>query len=361
MAVQRRPRPGQDRGTRFRRPTRTWPRSSGVTSFSRGSDLRSVGGAAIALYFAVPESQPALYVLIGLAAAAAIVVGCRIHRVRMAGWSALAAGLALYSIGDLVYTIIVATTGDGAVPVGRGRAVPGRPGPRRRRRRAASPGRSSRGLYRPAVIDAALVATAGAFIAWPIAPGPAGRSTLVEPVTGLRRPVVPGRSISSSSACSRGTSCSRAGGTPSILLMSAGVAVWLVADLAYVRHVADRRVLSRAMRLDAGWLIAYVIVGAAALHPSMAQVVSVSTNARGDHLEPPARPDRPAVAVPVVAFIVHGPLDHAVDFAVFASVRRGACCSRAVAAAGSLRASRVLLEEQRALQSSSTAGRGRID
>ena len=307
----------------------------------------TVGGAAIAVYFAVPESQAALYILIGLAAAAAIVVGCRVHRVRMAGWSAIAAGLALYSIGDLVYTIIVATTGTEPFPsvadlpylaglilvvVGVGLLA----------------GPLGRGWYRPALIDAGLVAIAGAFLAWPVLLDPLSDG-LAEPVSGVLALSYPVIDLLLIGVLARHF-LQPGWRSPSILLMTAGVLAWLVADLAYVQLSLTGAYTSGAP-IDAGWLLAYVFVGAAALHPSMARVVP-----RYESHEATVSNHRLvliglAVAIPVVAFVVHGPLDHTADFAFFAFGAAAITLLGVTRLLGSLQASRVLLDEQSVLQS----------
>jgi diguanylate cyclase (GGDEF)-like protein len=304
------------------------------------------GFAAIAIYFLVPGSQAAIYVVIGLAAAAAIVAGCRIHHVRMAGWWVLAAGLALYSIGDLVYTILVATTGTEPFPsvaeipylsglilivVGVGLLA----------------GPLGSGLYRPALLDAALVATAGAFLAWPVLLDPLSDS-LVDPVSGVLAMTYPILDLLLVGVLARHF-LQPGWRIPSILLMAAGVLAWLVADLAYTRLSLTGEYVSGDL-IDAGWLLAYVFVGAAALHPSMANVVpefesheaTVSTN----RLVLVGL----AVGVTVVAFVLHGPLDHVGDYAFFGGGAATVAFLGTFRLLGSLRSTRMLMAEQEALQ-----------
>src|SRR5512146_1341486 len=71
----------------------------------------AVGLVAVELYYLVPALADPLYLVIGFAGAAAIVAGWIVNRPAQRGWLLLAAGIGLYSLGDLVYTILAAETG----------------------------------------------------------------------------------------------------------------------------------------------------------------------------------------------------------------------------------------------------------
>ena len=305
-----------------------------------------VGLAANVAFYALPDWQDGLYLLIGGGSAAAILVGQRIHRPARRGWVTVAAGIGLYSIGDLIYTVIANSTGTEPFPspadasylagqllvvVGVGLlAVP-----------------LGRGLYRPALIDAAMVATAGAFIAWPILLDPlvtsqvdsiSGSVALSYPLIDLvvvgvlaRHLLQPGRK------------------SASVLLLIGGVGIWLVADLGYAGMSMSGEYVS-GMWLDSGWLMAYVLVGASALHPSMAQVVPFEESHEATISNRRLGLIGLVVVVPIVAFVAHGPLIHPGDFPAFAigSIAVGVLGSARLL--GALHASRVLLADQRALE-----------
>ncbi|HEX2754481.1 MAG TPA: EAL domain-containing protein [Candidatus Limnocylindrales bacterium] len=304
------------------------------------------GLVAIAAYFAIPDWQDGLYAGVGLASSVAIVIGWKRYRASQRAWLAIALGLALYSFGDIAYSIIAALTasepfpsaadgfylaGEVLIVIGVGRLA----------------GTIGRGLYRPALLDAALVATAGAFIAWPLVLDPIS-AQVTDPLSGLialsypivdlvlvgvltRHFLYPGKKTLAS------------------LLLAAGVGVWLVVDLVYaVMSLTDG--YASGDPIDLGWLLAYTLVGAAGLHPSMAALVRTSethevTVSNGRLVLIGA-----SVTIPVFVFLLHGPMVHAGDYLAFGlgSVIIGVLGS--VRLLGSLHSSRVLLAAQDSLQ-----------
>jgi diguanylate cyclase (GGDEF)-like protein len=306
----------------------------------------AIGLGVVAAFYTLPDLQDALYLLIGFSAAAAVVAGRWMHKPVQRGWRTLAAGIALYSLGDLIYTILTLTTGtepfpslaDGPYVAGQLLVVIGIA-------RLAAP--IERGLYRPALIDAALVATAGAFVAWPLVLDPMAASQ-PDPLGGLvalsyplldlvligvlaRHLLQPGRK------------------TPSVLLLLIGGVAWLVADLVYAGLSTSGDYVSGGW-LDAGWLIAYIFVGASALHPSMARVVSSPETHEATVSNGRLVLVGLNVMIPVIVFVIHGPLTRPGDFVAFAigSATLGALgCARLL---GALHASRVMLMEQRELK-----------
>ena len=307
-------------------------------------------------YFALPDLDDVLYLVVGISATLAILAGVRIYRPLRTGWVTLAAGVGLYVLGDLLYTVIAAMTqtepfpspADAAYIAGQVLVVVGIG-------RLASP--IERGWYRPSVIDAALIATAGAFIAWPLILDPltASQTELLGGAVAVSYPVIDVVLIGvlARHALSPGHK------TPSLLLIMAGVAVWLFSDLAYVGLGLSGEYTS-GMWLDAGWLVAYVAIGTAALHPSMARLV------------PFVEPHEVTISngrlgvigivftIPVLSFVLHGPLVHPGDFAANAfgsALLGGLGVGRLL---GALGASRRILAEQRALEAE-LARRARTD
>jgi hypothetical protein len=76
----------------------------------------AIGLGASVAYFLLPDVQDLLYLLIGFSAAWAIIAGRRINGPTHRGWPILAAGIVLYGLGDVVYTILAATTGEEPFP-----------------------------------------------------------------------------------------------------------------------------------------------------------------------------------------------------------------------------------------------------
>jgi diguanylate cyclase len=332
---------------------RVWPRAGDIQPWAIAAGL---GAVVLVAYFLVPSIQDADYVAIGLGAAAAIVLGIRLHRPGHRGWWLIAAGMAVYSLGDAIYTYLVATTGtepfpsaaDGAYIVGLCLFVLGV---------AALAGPVGRGLYRPALLDAGLVATAIGFIAWIVLLQPLSES-MTDPLSGaiaMSYPVIdlvlvgvlarhlftPGRK-------------SRAGA-----LLGAGLVAWLVADLVYA-YLGIAGSYTSGDPIDAGWLIGYILIGVAALHPSMAQLVKL------DETHERSISNRRLVLIglalmtPITTFVVNGPTLEPPDFIAFAVGGFALTALAAVRLLGALRASRVLIERQQALQSE-MAWRARSD
>jgi diguanylate cyclase (GGDEF)-like protein len=302
----------------------------------------AIGLGASVAYFLLPDVQDLLYLLIGFSAAWAIIAGRRINGPTHRGWPILAAGIVLYSLGDVVYTILVATTGeepfpslaDGPYLLGQLLVVVGVG-------RLAAP--VERGVYRPALIDAGLVGTAGAFVAWPLLLDPLtnGQVNMFSGAVALSYPLI---DLVLVGVLAR--HFLQPGRKPiSILLLIGGAAAWLVADLAYVNLSVTEAYFS-GMWMDAGWLVGYVLVGAAALHPSMASVVPFTETNEATISNGRLVLIGLTLGIPVLVFVGHGPMVHAGDFPAFAmgSVTVGLLGSLRLL--GALRASRVLLKEQ---------------
>jgi diguanylate cyclase (GGDEF)-like protein len=192
-----------------------------------------------------------------------------------------------------------------------------------------------------------MVATAGVFLAWPLLLDPMtngqvatldGAIALSYPLLDLvlvgvlaRHVLQPGRK------------------TVSVLLMSFGVAAWLFSDLVYAGLSVSGDYVSGTW-LDAGWLLAYVLVGASALHGSMARVVAVAESHEATISNGRLVLVGVALLIPVLTFVGHGPLNHAGDFAAFAAGSVVVGLLGSFRLLGALHASRVMLAEQRALK-----------
>jgi diguanylate cyclase (GGDEF)-like protein len=304
------------------------------------------GIGASAAYFLLPAAQNVIYLLIGFSAVVAIGIGRRIHASGQRGWRTLGVGIFLYGLGDLFYTVIATTTGtepfpslaDGPYVLGQVLVVVGI-------LRLAAP--IERGLYRPASIDAALVATAGLFIAWPLVLDPMAIDG-VEPFSAVVALSYPLLDIVLVGVLARHL-LQPGPRTRSLILMLSGATVWLVADLAYAGLSASGEYVS-GMWLDVGWLLGYLLIGAAALHPSMARVVSAGETHEATISNRRLVLLATILLVPVVAFAVHGPPLHAIDVPVFALGAIAVLVLGALRLLGSLHASRVILAEQRLLE-----------
>ena len=306
----------------------------------------TAGLVATEVYYLVAPLQDALYLVIGFAGSAAIVVGWWVRRPVQRGWLMLAAGIGLYSLGDLIYTIIVSETGtepfpsiaDGPYLLGQLLVVFGVA-------RLAAP--AERGFYRPAMINSTLVALAGVFVAWPTLLDGMGLDQL-DPLSALISLLYPLLDLILIGVLARHL-LQPGKKSASLLLLLGGVVAWLVADLVYAALSVSGGYVS-GMWLDAGWLVAYVLVGTAALHPSMAQVVSPK------ELHEATISNRRlvllgvVVVIPVVMFVVHGPPLHPMDGPVFAIGGATLIFLVSVRLIGALRASRIVLGERSVLE-----------
>ena len=234
------------------------------------------GMVAVCLYFLLPVEglwRSAAYDLISLSSVAAIVVAVRRHQpARPLIWWCFAAGQLLLVIGDVVYTVIefflhqslFPSVADvfylGGIPVlAVGLLILIR-------------GRTS-GRDRAGLIDAAIIATGLGLLSWtflmkPIAEDPS--LSLTERLVSLAYPlgdvlllVMVARLVTSPGAR-----------TAAYRLLGLALLLLLAADVGY----AMLNLVSsyEGGLVDAGWLLSYVVWGAAALHPSMRSMSEVA-------------------------------------------------------------------------------------
>lgn len=253
-----------------------------------------VGVVAMVLYFALsPDQKEWLYTAIGVSAALAVVVGVLVHRpAAPLGWLLLAAGQISYAAGDVIYFIL----GEGnivdgcylgmyvflifALIVFVQRRIP--------RGDAAT------------LIDPAVLAIAAGVIWWVylIAPLAADGDTtalvIAYPVMDLLLLTVALRLILGTGAR-----------TPAFRLLAAGLVLMLAADVVYAVRSANGTYEDGSWN-DIGWILSYVSLGAAALHPSMR-----SLDSRAPSVSPPIGRGRLAILVigvllPVLMLVAPG-------------------------------------------------------
>jgi diguanylate cyclase (GGDEF)-like protein len=238
------------------------------------------GVLAVGGYFLVSNDiwSNACYDAIGSASAVMILIGVRLHRpVKPVLWYLLAAGQALWSIGDMafgfnefvlereifpsfadaIYLIAYPVIAAAVFVLIRGRTS--------RRDRA--------GLLDASIISTGITLLTWAFIMRPLVTdvalsGPDKLVLLAYPAGDVLLIAMVARLFTSPGAR-----------TLSYRLLMAGLVLTLVADISYA-YVIAVEVYDGGL-MDAGWLLSYVAWGAAALHPSMR---SLSETA----------PDRPA-------------------------------------------------------------------
>jgi diguanylate cyclase (GGDEF)-like protein len=244
---------------------------------ARAWRLYLAGGViAVAFYFLLPLKglwSSLAYDLIGLSSVVAILVGVRRHRpARAVIWWCFAIGQLLFVLGDVVYAVIDEVLHQSPFPsvadvfyvggypllaVGLLVLIRGR-----------ISGRDRAGL-----IDAAIIATGLGLLSWtflmkPIAADPS--LSLPERLVSLSYPladvlllVMVARLATSPGAR-----------TAAYRLLGLALVLLLVADVGY----AVLALISsyEGGLVDAGWLLSYVIWGAAALHPSMRSMSEVA-------------------------------------------------------------------------------------
>jgi signal transduction histidine kinase len=228
----------------------------------------AAGVVAGALYFLL-EERDAVWVALGVSAAAATVVGVRWHRpATPLAWYLLAAGLLTFVLGDALYDLFVRFS-DGPVPYpsvadllylatyvflisGLLLIL-----------RARTAGRDRAGL-----LDALAVATGAGMLVWLLLIVPYVRApelTLPQRLTSIGYPVADLLLLTVVARLWVG------GGSrpPAYHLLLAGAVGTLAADAAfgYIQLVGE---FDRGGPVDLGWIVFYLAWGTAALHPSMA-------------------------------------------------------------------------------------------
>lgn len=233
-----------------------------------GAWLALLVAAAPLMLWYLAGGPAVLYIVLGLAALGGLAVGVRGHRpARRRPWALIGAGLGLTVLADAVW-LGYDELGTGGVPfpsaadalylaaypcMAAGLALLGRAGTR----------------HHAAHLDALVVTTVVALGMWfgILAPVSSTEASLAAALTAYAYPagslVLLGAVVYA--VVSGGT------GTWSSHLLLVGFAVHLLADTVSTGELLDDTYVAGGL-LDAGWLLADLLVAAAALHPSMRQV-----------------------------------------------------------------------------------------
>lgn len=230
--------------------------------------LATLGGVAVTIgYFLLPPAaRTDAYHLFALGAAVLVAAGVALQRPRARNpWLVLALGVAVYVLGDLIYDDLVSpgdagpTLADVAYLCGMALLIVAA---------ARIHGTSQRERLDPAILDAWLVAAAIGLLAWLAVIAPAIRDA-TDPAAALVTAAYPilDATIIGIVAHHLLAGTDR---NPSALLLAAGLAAFTLADLAYAMASLDGSYVT-GDPIDAGWLLGYVAIAGAALHPAMAR------------------------------------------------------------------------------------------
>ena len=231
----------------------------------------AAGTVACIVYLVVPHSawSEVLFQLASVAAIVAIATGVLRHRPeRVEAWLLLAAGVAMSLAGDLTWFVLSSTERETLLSIADGLYVAAYPLLILGLWRLVSDGFAVRD--RTEMLDAVIVALAIVLLAWVLVVHPlVGENDLplVDRLWGLVYPVcdlalllvtvrlvfAPGRRAMSA------------------WLLVGGFAVWFLADIAY-SWTSSQDAYGPGGAIDTAWMVAYLLVGAAALHPSIADV-----------------------------------------------------------------------------------------
>jgi diguanylate cyclase len=234
------------------------------------------GMAAVALYFLLPLEglwSSLAYDLIGLSSVAAILVGVRhLRPARPLIWWCFAAGQLLFVVGDMLYSVIDTILHQSPFPsVADGFYLGGYP--------VLAVGLLVliRGRIsdrdRAGLIDAAIIATGFGLLSWTFLMKPIATDaslSLLEQLISLAYPL--GDVLLLAMVARLATSPGSR--TTAYRLLGLALVLLLAADIGYA--VLALVSSYEGGLVDAGWLLSYVIWGAAALHPSMRSMSEVA-------------------------------------------------------------------------------------
>ena len=212
---------------------------------------------ALVVYFLLPPDPKAvLYTAVGVSAALAVIAGVVIHRpAAPLGWLLLAAGQVSYATGDILYLIIGEGTAVDVCYLGMYVFILVALIMFVRRR---IPRGESATLVDPAVLVIAAGVLWWVYVIAPLAAdGETTALVIAYPVLDLLVLAVALRLILGTGAR-----------TPAFRLLATGLVLMLAADVLYAVGSANGT-YSDGSWIDAGWILSYMLLGAAALHPSM--------------------------------------------------------------------------------------------
>jgi len=230
--------------------------------------LAAVTTASVVYFLLPPASlaQNTLYDAIALSAAAAILVGVRMQRpAHPWPWLLLAAAQFLFFLGDLLWLVYEGMGQDPFPSAADGFYLAGYPfiaaglliGIRTR----------LGGGDRSSLLDAAILTTSVAVLAWTFQIGPMAAALDPEPVAFAITLAYPTMDLLLIGVCI-GLLVAPGIRTPSFQLLAGSLVALLIADQIYAIQTATETYADGGL-LDAGWLFAYGTIGASALHPSM--------------------------------------------------------------------------------------------
>ncbi|MGH9150203.1 MAG: hypothetical protein ACRD0F_07675, partial [Acidimicrobiales bacterium] len=231
----------------------------------RGSRRYLLAGAlAASAYFWAPGlvASSWLFNAVGMSAALALVIGARRHRPRQAtAWYLLAAAQVAFVAGDVAYygyELAFPSVGDlfylSAYPLQIGGLVV--------MIRSRYPGRD-----RSAVIDSAIVAAGAAVLSWGVLIEPYVRDgdlSMVAKAVAVAHPVLDVAFLAFIARLAAG----RGARPPAARLLATGFVLLLATDVVYATMELGGG-YHQGSWVDGGWLAYYVLLGAAALHPTM--------------------------------------------------------------------------------------------
>ena len=249
------------------------------------------------MYLLLPTSgleRTFAYPAFGLMGMIAILFGMRRRpSTRPGAWRLIALALALLSIGDITYSVLLAIVGEVPYPsladvsylLGYITLIAGTVGLIR--------GRIPGGDRTP-FIDAAILSTGVGSIAWIVLIQPSLVGT-VDPIVAIVSMAYPGLDLILLTLGLRVLLMATA--RPRYLqLLIAGITIYFVADVIYAMDILNGTYVDNNP-VDAGWIIGILLIGAAALHPSVADpVLAVESNE--------ARLSKPRFALLAVAALI---------------------------------------------------------
>jgi diguanylate cyclase (GGDEF)-like protein len=233
----------------------------------------AVIGAGILVHVALPAGsleQSIVYDLVGLVATLAILVGVVLFRpTRLAPWLFIGAGQLMFILGDTLWTWLE-SIGESPFPsVADIAYVAGYPlfgiG------FALAIRMRVNGGDRAGLLDGWILAAASALVGWVVLVRPVLDESLDTLALAISAAYPLGDLILIGVAI--GLVATPGSRTPAFVLLVAGVAAQFAMDVAYAFQVAGETYVSGSL-IDLGWLGAYALTGAAALHPSMREVAA---------------------------------------------------------------------------------------
>jgi diguanylate cyclase (GGDEF)-like protein len=237
-------------------------------------------GGLVALACLLAPAGPVhegLFALVSCGAAVAVAVGARLHRPqRVSAWWLLAAGLGTWAAGDVTYWITVDLLGQTSYPglsdVLYLAAYPVIGAALLRLARQARPGRDREG-----VVDAAVFAVGFGLLSWTFLVRPVLSGFGADPLAGVVSLVYPAGDLLVLAMLVR-VFAAAGHRSAAFGLLASATTVMLLADATYQYTSAYQGYTGGA--IDPLWLLASILWGCAALHPSMRRLSDPSPSSR---------------------------------------------------------------------------------